>query len=133
MTFAYSALMDAAGNQTWRPFLTVRLLGPTGGLTLDMLVDSGADETQIPRSILDDLGVVPSAEEVEHSGVGGARVLGRVCSVKLAFKDQSYVSRSIAAPDEQFALLGQRDFFAHYWGAFDQPRREFRVSPHRTR
>ena len=85
MTFAYSALVDQLGNRTWRPLLPVRGLGPSGGITLDMLVDSGADETQIPRSILEDLGGVVGTEEVELSGVGGGATIGRVCDVRLAF------------------------------------------------
>jgi hypothetical protein len=39
----------------WRPILRVRLHGPAGSVALDMLVDSGSDETEVPLSLIEAL------------------------------------------------------------------------------
>lgn len=56
----------------YRPELTVRLIGPRGEFVVSALIDTGADETVLPRSMANILGVVPDDELAGHAqGVTG--------------------------------------------------------------
>lgn len=56
----------------YRPEVTVRLSGPLGNFVVSALIDTGADETVLPRSLAGVLGVVPDDEHAGHAqGVTG--------------------------------------------------------------
>ncbi len=137
MRFGYTEFISAddPDEVIWRPMLRARLHGPLGAAMLDMLVDSGSDETQVPLSLVEALGIPLTAERVLLQGLGGTPVEARVARATFSFRDHQFESRIVAAtgPDQHYFLLGHRDFFAHFWVAFDDPRHEFRLSAHARR
>ena len=126
MRFAYTPLATPDGRVRYAPLLEVRIFGSAGAQRLSMLVDSGSEETLLPKPVADLIGVLPAGEEIELLGVGGV-VRGRVASGELRFKDQTFRSRLVvsAAP---LAVLGHQDFFERFRVTFDGSAREFFVT-----
>ena len=116
MKIAYTRTATSEGRVRFAPLLEVRLHGPAGVQRLQMLVDSGSEESLVPRPIAELLGVPV--------------VVGRVASVEIRFKDQGFLSRVVVS-DVALPVLGHQDFFNRFRVTFDSNERAFYVVPHR--
>jgi predicted aspartyl protease len=99
--FAYDASLDPPG-----PVVPVRISGPVGeeAVMLPMLVDTGADCTLVPASIVRRLGL-PQVDVVGLTGVGGARSRATVHAASVELGGAHLIARVVAFADE--AILGR--------------------------
>jgi predicted aspartyl protease len=88
------------------PVLPVRISGPIGeeAVMLPMLVDSGADCTLVPASIVRRLGL-PQIDVIGLTGVGGARSRATVHAASVELGGLRWLVRVVAFADE--AILGR--------------------------
>ena len=113
-----------------RPYLEVRLSGPSGVIRVDMLLDTGADFNMVPLLMFRQLGVLP-IKQVPLFGVGGAvaGVLGEVDFSCPAGNWRGLVIGAELAPVFP-ALLGHDDFFQTFDASFSSRGQYFTVEPH---
>ncbi|HEX2690652.1 MAG TPA: aspartyl protease family protein [Kofleriaceae bacterium] len=99
--FAYDASFDPPA-----PMVPVRISAPAGedAVMLPMLVDTGADCTLVPASIVRRLGL-PQIDVIGLTGVGGARQRATVHAAAVEFGGVRLLARIVAFVDE--AILGR--------------------------
>jgi clan AA aspartic protease len=99
--FAYDASDDPPA-----PIVPVRVSGPIGGdaVMLPMLVDTGADCTLVPASIVRRL-ALPQIDVISVTGVGGAKQRTTVHAARVEFGGMRLLARVVAFVDE--AILGR--------------------------
>ena len=99
--FAYDASLDPPA-----PVVPVRIAGPVGdaAILLPMLVDTGADCTLVPASIVRRLGL-PRIDVIGVTGVGGARKRAMVHAASIELGGFRWLARVVAFADE--AILGR--------------------------
>jgi predicted aspartyl protease len=99
--FAYDASLDPPA-----PVVPVRVAGPLGedAVMLPMLIDTGADCTLVPASIVRQLGL-PQIDVVGLTGVGGAKQRATVHAASIELGGVRWIARIVALPDE--AILGR--------------------------
>jgi predicted aspartyl protease len=125
----FSQLLDVNGQptETWAPLLKATLVGTNGRARLNMLIDSGSNETMIGKTVANRLGLTVSNEEVELTGMAGSRAIGRVgaATIEFGFGRYSFRSRIVVAPDFEShpVLLGVRDFFLRHRVVFQASER----------
>ncbi len=121
----FTQLYDKNGQliDSWAPLLMVTLVG-TKRVRLRMLVDSGSTETLIGETLARAVGLMVTNTEVELTGMGGSRAIGRVASATIEYGLG-------VAPDfeEHHALLGICDFFLRHRITFDASERWFSITP----
>jgi predicted aspartyl protease len=99
--FAYDVKLDPPG-----PVVPVRIARPVGdeAVMVPMLVDTGADCTLVPASIVRRLGL-PRIDAITLAGVGGARTRSTVHAAAIQVGEIRLLARVVAFVDE--AILGR--------------------------
>lgn len=99
--FAYAASLDPPA-----PMVPVRIASPVGdeAVMLPMLVDTGADCTLVPASIVRQLGL-PQIDIIGVTGVGGAGKRAAVHAASVELAGLRVLARIVAFADE--AILGR--------------------------
>lgn len=99
--FAYAASLEPPA-----PVVPVRISGPIGedAVMLPMLVDTGADCTLVPASMIRQLGL-PAIDTIVLTGVGGARRRATVHAAAIELGGLRLLARVVAFADE--AILGR--------------------------
>jgi predicted aspartyl protease len=112
--FAYDASLDPPA-----PMVPVRISRPIGddAVMLPMLIDTGADCTLVPASIIGRLGL-PQVDVIGVTGVGGARRRATVHAASVELGALRLLVRVVAFADE--AILG-RDVLNHAVVVLDGP------------
>jgi hypothetical protein len=129
------------GGVVYRPEVPVRVRGPAGTASFLVPVDTGADETLLPRSVAEALGVV--LDEARHwqvAGIGGRPidvVLGKVAFELLArprpYRWSARIGFAAFAPDDELAILGHRGFLDRFTATFHPRRHELTLTPASSR
>jgi hypothetical protein len=92
------------------PFVYVSLRCPETGKAVDNLpaqVDTAADRTVIPGSLVDRLDLVP-LDELRVAGLGGQTFVSTTYRIELTLRELSpQTVEVIAHPEEPFVLLGR--------------------------
>src|SRR5262249_31164685 len=112
------------------PMAPVRISGPVGdeAVMLPMLVDTGADCTLVPASIIRRLSL-PQIDVVGLTGVGGAKSRATVHAASVGLGGARLLARVVAFHDE--AILG-RDVLNQVVVTLDGPDLAFAIA-HRSR
>jgi predicted aspartyl protease len=99
--FSYDASLDPPA-----PVVPVRISRPVGeeAVMLTMLVDTGADCTLVPISIVRQLGL-PQIDIIGLTGVGGAKQRATVHAASVELGELRVLARVVAFIDE--AILGR--------------------------
>ena len=84
---------------------SITLIGPEGEMTLEALVDTGATYTQIPRPILERLGVKPSGKE-RFALADGRVVEYDICSLTAKIDDKERPTMVVFGDPGTWPLLG---------------------------
>ena len=118
---------SARGFAGLRPYLDVWIKGPAATYRLWMLVDSGADQTMVPLSVVRALGLHETGETT-LGGVGG-QLIGKVATAELQCAAGRWTGNIVGAPGmTNFPpVLGQQDFFRSFLVGFDGARSTFYV------
>lgn len=118
------------------PLVRVRVSPPDGvnTATIPMIVDTGADRTLMPASVVRDLGL-PRVNAVKVKGIGEAEIETTIHGAVVAFAGFRSLVRVIAFLDE--AILG-RDVLNQLVTTLDGPKRTLSFgssspAPYRTR
>ena len=105
------------------PLARVVVRDPESGATvpdIPMLIDTGADVTLIPKSAVQELGLVPDSEEsYELVAFDGSRSLAQVVRVDLRLLNKTFKGRFLLV-EQEWGLLG-RDILNHLSLRFDGP------------
>ncbi|MGC4116028.1 MAG: aspartyl protease family protein [Myxococcales bacterium] len=131
MKWRYSRLLLSDGTLDQpRPYLRVRITGPRAEGAAVMLVDSGAGDTILPRTMLEDLGVAFTGEKVRISSFAGEEFDTDIGAVRIRFGGGQFdlTTRVLAFPGPCIPVLGTREFFERYFVAFDAGAGAFMVA-----
>ncbi len=104
------------------PFVTVRIADPvfpSRHHTLSAEVDTGADITAIPQSVVAELALAP-AGTARVAGYEGRAALLSYYDVILSLAGVNLVGLSVVAVEGEFALVG-RDVLNHFRTVLDGP------------
>lgn len=99
----------------YRPEIPIRVIGPTGDASFLALIDTGADETILPRSIGEAVGVtIDDSHQSDVAGIGGQLVsvsYGEVefelrASSRKTYRWSAIVGFAAVEPEAASAILG---------------------------
>jgi predicted aspartyl protease len=117
----------------WTPTYPVKFVLDDGShFELDMLVDSGADITFIPKAIGEQLGLTRSRHETTFTAYGvGSELSYLVREMPIKIDDTELTIRLLWGQDEGVAdiLLGRLDVFDHFDVLFSQKNKQVRFIP----
>jgi hypothetical protein len=112
----------------YRPVIPVRVIGPLGAKDLIALVDTGSDDTLLPRSVGDAVGaMIDDNQKSNVTGFGAQRVPVAPGDVELELSDGQDAYRwpatvsfvSFADPNDEIAVLGHAGFLEFFTATFD--------------
>jgi predicted aspartyl protease len=132
MIFYYQPIISAAPDGNYqivlRPEIPVTVIGPTGKATYSGLVDTGSDNTILPKSVAHQLGIalVPAAGP-PATVFGGHRVQLLVGDVTLELEADTEVARwqtqiyffDFAHEEDETVILGHMGFLDYFTATFD--------------
>ena len=122
----------------YRPVIPLRITGNQGDAYVWALVDTGADETLMPRALAEVIGIEPNdARQTWVSGYGGSRVPVAPAEVTLqigrAGKSLSWQATigfaPFEEPEDEIALLGHAGALQFFNITFSGNKREVEITP----
>jgi predicted aspartyl protease len=138
MKFDYRQYVSDDDIVVYRPVVTLRIIGPSGNVRWDALVDTGSDITLLPSAIGKDIGIdLAVAERSAVRGVGDQSIETRDNRVNLELTDGVQICRweadvSFLAADgaeSHLALLGHRGCLNFFSAWFDADTRTMELLP----
>ncbi len=122
---------DSTSSDPPAPVARVSLRDPVSGAScvdVPMLVDSGADVTVLPRSVVVALGVAPSESSgVELAGFDGTRVVAGAVTLEMRLCGRLFRGRFLVAPVDR-GILG-RNILNALTLTLDGPRLPWEAAP----
>lgn len=121
MVFSYQK-----SNNRYFPVIKLALLYKNSKLTMDALVDSGANISVFGTDVAESLGInIESGKEVYLSGVGG-RILGYEHTIKFEIDQTVFDSKVIFSREflVSFNLVGREDVFDKFIICFNEKSKE---------
>jgi hypothetical protein len=120
----------------YRPVIAIRIVGPAGETRFRGLLDSGADETVLPKALADVVGVVvdPLQTGTADSASGPMAVnYGRVTLELEKGRERYRWNTMVAIADQpwQEAILGHIGFLRHFDVEFRGEKRDVRLKRNR--
>lgn len=111
------------------PVIKLALIHKNSKLTIEALVDSGANISIFGADVAESLGInVESGKEVYLSGVGG-RILGYEHTVKFEIDQLVFAAKVIFSGEflVSFNLIGREDIFDKFTICFDEKRKQLEL------
>lgn len=128
----------SASTELFRPMVPLRVIGPTGDAFLWALVDTGADQTVLPRAIAEEIGVsIDDDRGWQVGGFGGqtVNVAPADVTLQLGYAGQSFEWDvtvgfvDFAQPEDEITLLGHVGFLDFFRATFDGLAHELELAP----
>jgi hypothetical protein len=133
MIFAYRSIISAAPDGgdyllILRPEIPVTIIGPGGSATYIGLVDTGSDNTILPKSIADDLGIPVEPMTGPAASVFGrhrVQLLAGQAKIKLDADGESFTWPTelfffdFEFSAEETVILGHASFLDYFTATFD--------------
>ena len=117
----------------WTPTYPVKFILDDGShFELDMLVDSGADITFIPKTIGEQIGLIRAPHETTFTAYGvGSELSYLVREMPIKIDETELTIRILWGQDDGVAdvLLGRLDVFDHFDVLFSQKNRQVKFIP----
>src|SRR5690606_13170375 len=88
--------------------------------TLEMVLDTGADISLLPRSILEDMGIEPSGKKFLLIGFDGSTIESEIYELQVIFRLGKRFEGAYSAIDEPVGIIG-RDILNQLVLIFDGP------------
>jgi predicted aspartyl protease len=120
-----------------RPVITVRITGPRASARWDALVDTGADETLLPLSLGEVLGVVLDHDTTSQAaGITGELLTILYGDVEFQISDGHQVIRwrttvgfvDFGSPDDEVIALGHGGCLDYFTARFDGENAELELA-----
>lgn len=114
-----------------RPYVSCTLAASGQRVTINALIDSGADGCRFPLSIGEDMGFDFSGSMAEtSSGFGGASLVYRR-TIDLTFARSTFQVEARFDPmsHDWEAVLGRQGFFSQFLIGFEEPRQSIYFLP----
>ena len=134
----YRFLAHGQESEILRPVIPVDLAGPAGEIDFYGLVDTGSDDTLIPRFLANELGlVIDDAHPTKVKGIGEDELLISTATAELRIADGTEFASWEATvgvigtnEDEQdFVILGHSGCLEYFTATFDGDRKALELLP----
>ena len=146
MNFLYQAFITrepetGEPNMILRPIIPVRVHGRTGFGHYAALVDTGADNTILPKRIADDLGIeLRAGHGPNATAFGGQSIPLLFGDVELELEEESERVRWSARvlfhdflnPEDETLILGHAGFLDYFSALFDGEQGQLSLDPNST-
>lgn len=125
----------------FRPVVPVDLAGPAGEIDFYGLMDTGSDDTIIPRCLATELGLdIVGTERSQVTGIGGAKVDVAEAEVEIRLSDGAESvtwNAKVGVIGEQdaggdFVILGHGSCLEFFVASFDGDRKRLTMLPNRN-
>jgi hypothetical protein len=143
MKFPYLqyAIQDGPSDYVFRPVIPVDLAGPDGEIDFYALVDTGSDDTLIPRYVADELGLGIDDDRVgEVTGIGGEKIPVAKADVELRVSDGDSAAlwnASVGVIGDgdgggDYVILGHKSCLEFFTATFAGDGRTLELTPNNT-
>ena len=141
MNFRYVRYATPDGGYIYRPVLPVDLAGPDGEVDFYALLDTGSDDTLIPRFVANELGLtIDDTNVTQVTGIAGGLVPIASAEVELRISDgtESVTWHSRVGiigddnDDADYVILGHTACLEFFIATFDGDRRALELYPAST-
>lgn len=121
-----------------RPVITIRILGPKSDTLWDALVDTGADETLLPLSLADLLGVeLDEAATSQAAGISGDKLTIHYGDVEFQMESGNDMATwrttvgfvEFGSADDEVIVLGHGGCLDYFTANFDGENAELELTP----
>ncbi len=125
----------------YRPMVPIRVIGLTGDASFRALLDSGSDETLLPRSIGDAIGAEIDEQETSRiAGIAGQTVETVLGTVEIELSLGTMTHRwseqvrfvAFEHPEDEIAILGHAGFLNYFTATLDGRKHEVTLKANRT-
>ena len=123
----------------YRPVIPVDLAGPAGEVDFYALVDTGSDDTLIPRCVANELGLEVDDDRVEEvTGIGGEKT--RIAQAQVEFRisdgeESVFWNASVGVIGEgggDYVILGYKSCLQLFTATFSGDRRILELTPNKA-
>jgi len=112
-------------GRIFNPLVRLEVQTPSGWVGFKFLLDSGADVSVLPFSLVSFLGVkVKESKKTEIGGVEGREVEGYPGKIKVRLGEEEISIRCYFVKSETIPLLGRLDIFDRFNILFDRQKQE---------
>jgi len=143
MKFPYLqyVIQDGPTAFVFRPVIPVDLAGPDGEIDFYALVDTGSDDTLIPRFVADEIGLKIDDDRVEEViGIGGEKITIAHADVELRVSDgdeSAFWNTSVGVIGESesggdYVILGHKSCLEFFTATFTGGRHILELTPNNT-
>lgn len=135
MKFPYVKVPTADPRRKWiaRPIIPIKIFGPKGSVTIDALIDSGADRSLFNIEIASEIGLDLKRCPVEKfSGIEAGVLLARIYKIPvqiLGMDEKIEIPVGFTESKGVVAILGQEGFFDAYRVKFERNRGIIEITP----
>ncbi len=139
MKFPYLKIPAKKLGKKWisRPIIPVTLFGPKGSITVDALIDSGADRCLFHTDLGREIGLeLEKGEKESFGGIEGGRIPAFLHKIQIqivGMDKKIEVLAGFAAAPGIFAILGQEEFFDAFRIKFEKDHNVFEITPARKK
>jgi len=134
MKFPYLKIPAKEPGKKWisRPIIPVTLFGPKGSVTVDALIDSGADRCLFHTDLGREIGLeLEKGEKEIFGGIEGGRIPAFRHKIQIqivGMGEKIEVLAGFAAAPGIFAILGQEGFFDAFRIKFEKDYNVFEIT-----
>jgi len=134
-------IQDGPTAHVFRPVIPVDLAGPNGEVDFYALVDTGSDDTLVPRFVADELGLKIDDDRVEEViGIGGEKIKIAHANVELCISDgreSAFWNASVEVIGERdsggdYVILGHKSCLDFFTATFSGARHILELTPNNT-
>lgn len=135
MKFPYIKTPHADPRRKWisRPIIPVTLFGPKRSVTIDALIDSGADKCLFNSALGQEIGLdLEKGEKEIFSGIEGGQIIAFLHRIQLQIVGIDKKVEIVAGFTEAsgvFAILGQEGFFDAFRIKFERDHNVIEIKP----
>ena len=139
MKFPYLKIPTKEPGKKWisRPIIPATLFGPKGSVTVDALIDSGADRCLFHTDLGREIGLdLEKGEKENFSGIEGGRIPAFLHKIQIqivGMDKKIEVLAGFSSAPGVFAILGQEGFFDAFRIKFEKDHNVIEITPVRRK
>jgi len=135
MKFPYLKTPRADPRKKWisRPIIPIILFGTKGSVSIDALIDSGADRCLFNAEIGREIGLdIKTGEKEIFSGIEGGQIIAYLHKIQLkiiGIEKRIEITAGFTDAPGVFAILGQEGFFDAFRIKFEKDHNIIEITP----